>query len=397
MNPLRVYMSPAGHAGMALYTYKLANALAQKGVRITLFVDNRYELDYLPCEFKKINVLSSKYVSLGSNQPRIVRIANILLSHFYNLHKFCSYARKDRPEIVHIQPLFYLLDWYMMRQLDRIGARLILTIHDVLPHSFYSHHFIPIELAILQYIYDKADKLIVHAESNKEQLLHRFSIDEDKVVVIPHGEYCVTGMFNEISRNGSHSEVNLASKDKVVLFFGHIRKGKGIDILLEAFDRVAENFSNVVLIIAGSVIQRESFREYGAFISQMKHGSRVRCFIGYVDHNNLSAFFEPADMVVLPYVEFSAQSGVLHLAQGFGKPVIVTDVGGLPEAVQDRETGLVVHAGDVEALVKGISYLLENERAGRQMGQRAREVATERFSWEKIARSTLEQVYEDGH
>jgi glycosyltransferase involved in cell wall biosynthesis len=386
-------MYPAGQAGMALYSYKLANALAEKGLQVTLFVDGQYELDSLPAKFNKIKVLSSKNVSIGSNQPPIVRIANIVGAHLHNWREFYHYVKKDRPEIIHIQPQFYLVDWHILSHLKKSNTKLVLTVHDVIPHKFYTRHFGWLELLILKYMYNKADRLIVHAENNKQQLLASFSVDEHRVVVIPHGEYSLDGISEEISDKGARSKLNLDDNDKVILYFGYIRKIKGIDVLLKAFDRVAENFPDTILMITGSVIQGESFSEYRQIIDEMKYRRRVKCFGKYVHHKDIHLFFKAADIVVLPYIEFHSQSGVLHLAHGFGKPVIVSNVGGLPEVVEDHETGLIVPPGDVNRLAEAIGYLMENERLRTKMGQRAREIAMERFSWGSIAKATIEKAY----
>jgi glycosyltransferase involved in cell wall biosynthesis len=386
-------MCPAGQgAGMALYSYKLSNALTDEGIQVSLFVEDQYELDALPAKFNKIKVLSS--IDIESNQNRIVRIANIVGTHLCNWHKFCYYVKRDKPAIVHIQSVFYLVEWPIIGRLKRTtDAKLVLTVHDVIPHKFYSRYFGWLELVILKYMYNKADKLIVHAEKNKQQLLAHFSIRKDKVEVIPHGEYSLSSICQEISRGEARSRLGLRKNQKVILFFGYIRKIKGVDILLKAFDRVAESFSDVFLIVAGSVIEGESFSKCRQIMSRMKHKGRVKCFIGYVRHEDVPVFFLPADIVVLPYVEFCAQSGVLHLAQGFGKPVITTNVGGMPEVVEDNETGLIVPPADVERLADAINYLLESEGLRIEMGQRAKKIAKDRYSWKNIAKATIDKVY----
>jgi glycosyltransferase involved in cell wall biosynthesis len=387
-------MYPAGHAGVALYTYKLANALAGKGLRVTLFGDDQYELDHLSAKFNKANILSSKYEGIKTNKGTIARIVGIIGAHFYNSYKVYSYVRKDRPEIVHLHSFFfYPIEWCFLNRLKRTKARIILTVHNVVPYRFYIPLLRRLELAILQYIYNMADKLIVHSETNRRQLLANFSVEKDKVAVIPHGEYSLDWIYERASGGEARQRLDITENQKVILFFGYIRKIKGIDVLLKAFDRVAESFPNVVLVIAGSVIEGQSFSEYEQIMSRMRHRSRIRCFIRYVEHEDIPIFFTSADIVVLPYVEFSAQSGVLHLAQGFGKAVIVTDVGGLPEVVEDHETGVIVPPGDVDQLAKAMSYLLENDGPRIEMGQRGREIATNRFSWETIAKATIEKAY----
>ncbi len=392
--PLRVYMYPAGVAGMAFYSYKLANALAERGLRVTQFVEDQYELENLPIKFTKARVLSGKYTGVNSNQGKIRRIVKIIGAYCYNSRKFYYYVKRDSPEVVHLQSfLFYPIEWYLVNRLRMTDSRIVLTVHNVLPYKFYTLRFTKLELMILRYIYNVADKLIVHSENNKQQLLKNFSLESDKVVVIPHGEYSIEKECREVSESEARSRLGVKKKERIILFFGYIRKIKGLDVLLEAFDQVAERFQDIVLIIAGSVIEGQSFDQYRQIMDRMRHGYKVRCFLEYVQFDKIPTFFRPADIVVLPYIEFSAQSGVLHLAQGFGKPVIVTNVGGLPEAVDDHETGLIVPPGDVTRLADALAYLLGNDRLRTTMGQQAQKRATEKFSWNAIAKITIEKAY----
>jgi glycosyltransferase involved in cell wall biosynthesis len=393
MMPLRVYICPAGEAGMALYSYKLANALVEKGVEVSLFVDYQYELDNLPARFTKIKVLSGRGISDKWGRHKVFRTVNIIFGHLLDWYRFYCHVKRNRPEIVHIQSLFYLVDWLALGFLGSTNSQIVLTVHDVMPHKFYTKYFTWAELVILGRMYKRADKLIVHSEMNRQQLLYAFPVVEDKAVVIPHGEYSLSGVTQEISQTKARSALNLDDNQRVILFFGYIRKIKGLDVLLRAFDRVAEKYRDVVLIIAGSVIQGESFDEYGAFINEMKYGKRVKCFIKYVKHEDIPKFFIAADIVVVPYLQFQSQSGVIHLAQGFGKAVIASDVGGLPEVIEDKETGLIVPSGDVERLADAMSYLLESGRVRLNMGRRAREVSMEKFSWDAIAEATIEKAY----
>jgi glycosyltransferase involved in cell wall biosynthesis len=387
-------MYPAGHAGVALYTYKLANALAGKGLQVTLFGDNRYELDNLSARFNKANILSSKYEGIRENKSTIARIVGVVNAHCYNSHKFYSCVAGDRPEIVHLHSFFfYPIEWLLLYRLKRIKCRKVLTVHNVIPNSFFFPVLPGLELAILQYIYNLADKLIVHSEMNKWQLLKRFSVEAEKVEVIPHGEYSLGWIHGMISENEARRRLNIGKSQKVILFFGYIRRTKGIDILLRAFERVAEDMPDAVLVIAGSLIEGQSFSQYGQIISQISHRERIQCFIEYIEHEHIPTFFACADIVVLPYRELFAQSGVAHLAQGFGKGVIVTDVGGLPEVVEHGKTGLIVPAGDVKRLAEAMMHLLRHEELRVLMGQQAREMAMNRFSWETIAETTIKKAY----
>jgi D-inositol-3-phosphate glycosyltransferase len=394
MKRIRVYMYPCSHAGVALYSYKLANALVEKGVETTTFVDDCYELDTLPARFKKAQVLCSKYEGIRLNKSFPWRVGGIIGSHVYNSRKFYGYVKKDAPEVVHLHSfLFYPLEWTLLLRLKRTPARIVLTVHNVLPYRYYLWPFVGLERTILEYVYQCADRLIVHSEANKSQLLSEFSIERNKVVVIPHGEYSFGQRKNAITQDEARRRLGIKANEIVVLFFGYIRRIKGIDILLEAFDKVAARYPNAVLIIAGSVIEGQSFDEYARRLKSLKHAGRIKCFIKYVPYEDIPLFFVSADIVVAPYREFSGQSGVALLGAGFGKAMIVSDAGGLPEVVEHGKTGLVVPAGGVDSLAEAMALLLKDSDLREAMGRQAELKAMEDFSWGKIATETIEKAY----
>jgi glycosyltransferase involved in cell wall biosynthesis len=386
-------MYPSAPGGIALYSYKLASALADRGVQVTVFVDDAYELDHLPAKFEKIKTLSSINAGNGSNRRSIFRILNIFGSHLYNWYTFCRYVSKYNPDILHIRPEFYFLDWLAISYLSTTGVKLVITVHDVIPHKFFTKHFSGLELGLLNYIYKRAEKLIVHSEENKMQLLRTFKIKGRRVVVIPHGEYSLPGIRENMRTRRARDLLKIDTNQKVVLFFGYIRKVKGLDILLKAFETIAQVFPDTTLVIAGSVIQGESFDEYRKMIQRMRNGRRVKCFLRYIEHHEIPAFFTAADVVVLPYLAFHSQSGVGHLAHAFAKPLIATKVGGLPELVENNRTGIMVSPGDADQLAQAMTTLLGDGRLRRDMGRRAREMATDKFSWDKIAKMTVEKAY----
>lgn len=387
-------MYPAGVAGMALYSYKLGNALAEQGILVTQFVEDKYELERLPAKFFKERVLSGRYAGTNSNQRPAWRMLSIFGAYCYNAYRFYSGVKKDCPEVVHLQSfLFYPVEWYLINRLKARDCKIVLTVHNIVPYKFYCHRLRRLELAILGYIYNGADKLIVHSEMNKRQLLANFEVDKAKVLVIPHGEYGLGDICGDISVREARVRLNLRRNSRVILFFGYIRRIKGLDVLLRAFEQIAGDFPDAVLVIAGSPSEGESFGPYRDIMAGMEYGDRVMCFVEYIRTEDIPLFFLSTDIVVLPYTEFSAQSGVLHMAQGFGKAVITSDVGGLPEANEKDKTGIIVPAGDVKSLADAMHCLLANEDMRTRMGNRARELAAETFSWNAIARSTMEKAY----
>ena len=390
---MNVCIYPAGQAGMALYSYKLANALADLGLGVILFADREYELDHLPAGFVKVKTLSKVKVQDESEHRGAIRVLRILFIHFRNWLQLVSYLKRQPQDIIHIQPQLYVLDWLSILLLSRARAKVVVTVHDPLPHRFFTRLFSWAEILALRVIYRSADRLIVHTESGRKQLVAMYSVDDRKVAVIPHGEYGFKQMSGLMSEKEARSELGLREDAQVFLFFGFIRKAKGVDVLLKAFDVLASDFHRACLVIAGGCIQGESFCEHQNLVMRMRHRDRVRLFLRYIEYQEIPLFFEAADVVVLPYLRFFSQSGVLHLAQGFGKPVIVTDVGGLPEVVRNGQTGLVIPPGNVQALVEAMRYLIEHKEKRRGFGSAGYELARREFSWAKIAGETVRRVY----
>ena len=154
--------------------------------------------------------------------------------------------------------------------------------------------------------------------------------------VIPHPVYDHFG--ESIPREEAEKRLGLAPGRKNLLFFGLIRKYKGLDILLEAFRELPEDYQ---LIIAGE--SYGPFDEYQAIIDSLPGKERIKVFNRYIPDEEVKVYFSAADLAVLPY-RSATQSGISATAVNFGVPVVVTDVGGLRETVGERGSGLVAPA-----------------------------------------------------
>jgi glycosyltransferase involved in cell wall biosynthesis len=173
------------------------------------------------------------------------------------------------------------------------------------------------------------------------------------------------------------------------LFFGSIRPYKGLDVLLRAFAKVRDRVPNAQLIIAGR--PWENFDAYQRIIEEFGLSDRVRIFLGYIPTEEVKLYFSAADLVVLPYRSFAAQSGVGLTAAAFGKPVVVSRVGGLPDLQGDARW--VVEPNDPSSLADAMALALENREELERQSAAARR-RCEEMSWEDIAERTL-AVYRD--
>ena len=227
-------------------------------------------------------------------------------------------------------------------------------------------------------VWKLANSYIVHSKRNKEILLKK---TKKPVYVVPHG--IIELKKSKFSKIELRQKYGFSSKDKILLFFGGIRKHKGLDVLLKSLREIKDE--NVKLIIAGK--PWEKFEPYEKLIKDFDIGNRIKLFLEFVPNKTSAELFAVCDLVVLPYKEFEATSGVGALALNFAKPMIVTDVGGLPEIAEDKN--VVAKAGDSKDLEKKIRYALDNLK---KLAKDSRENAKE-FSWVEISKKTLE-VYE---
>lgn len=162
---------------------------------------------------------------------------------------------------------------------------------------------------------------------------------------------------------------DLNEQDKVLLFFGYIRHYKGLDILLEALAILLKKDPSYRLLVAGESYEDEA--RYLQLIDTLGIQNQVRFRNEFIPNEGVAPYFEACDVVVLPY-RSATQSGILNMAYGFEKPVVITDVGGLGEFVDEGRTGIVVSEPTPEAVAAGILDF-ESRRASTDFAQHIRE------------------------
>ena len=143
------------------------------------------------------------------------------------------------------------------------------------------------------------------------------------------------------------------------MFFGQIKKVKGLEILLYAMSNIVEMFDNVKLIIAGRV-WKDDFTNYEILIKKLKLQSHLISHIRYIKNEEVDYYFKASDIVVLPYREIY-QSGVLLMAMSYKKPVIVSNIPGMTELISHGKNGLIFNNRDNLELTNCIARLLSNK------------------------------------
>ena len=281
-------------------------------------------------------------------------------------------------DVVHAQWWSYVLApiYAVVLSLARLrGKRIVLTVHNVLPH----------EGGLLRRVLNRAvlglaNSYIVH-NTQSEPLLRQQVGRLKPIAVIPHGILEAAGA--PIGGAEAKRVLGIPSAARVVLQFGNIRAYKGIDVLLHAFAEVRMRVPEALLLIAGN--PWEGWAPYQETIDELGLASAVRTHLEFVPAEQVRLFFSAADVVVLPYTHFDAQSGVGARALHHGRALIVSNAGGLPELIEDKRA--IVAAGDKGQLAQAITAVLTDDALRLALEAQSVKRANE-LQWDAIANTT---------
>lgn len=334
----------------------------------------KHDVEMLSYKMQYPKILFHKEQRDYSNDSFKIENTNYMLhtANPFNIIKTARYVRKQRPDLVVIQwwhpyfaPCYYLLGKFMGRQ------NLVFVCHNVFPHErFPMDRFLTI-LALRQ-----GSHYIVHAAKEGKEL-QKIKSNPDYVVA-PHPTYNAF-RFEGMSKEEARKRLEITQKEKVLLFFGYVREYKGLKYLLQAMPLISAKEESIRLFVAGEFgSDREEYRQ---MISKLGIQGRVSIVDRYMPDREVEQYFAASDLVVLPYVS-ATQSGIVQVAYGFTKPVVVTDVGGLPDVVDDGKTGYVVEPERPEAIAEAV---LNYYREGKEeiFEENIRKEAY-RFSWERM-------------
>ncbi|MFU8772828.1 MAG: glycosyltransferase family 4 protein, partial [Anaerolineales bacterium] len=192
-------------------------------------------------------------------------------------------------------------------------------------------------------------------------------------------DYVPTGVLSYYQRYSS-SEGKCQSNITNLLFLGRITAYKGLDVLLDAYGEVSKRHP-----VRLSIIGEGNLRPYETALSELVNLEIVNHWIKDVEIDN---YLRNADIVLLPYTQAS-QSGVLDLAAAYGRPVIATKVGGIPEQIKDGKTGLLIEPGSTAQLVNAIERLVVDPEYASRLGKNLQKDYAENRSWDTIAEIVL--------
>ena len=259
------------------------------------------------------------------------------------------------------------------------NKKVVVTLHNVRSHELSPGYVAGTALLCLL-----AHRCVVHWQGGIEEARKVLGIRGEKVVRIPLG-VSLPGAPDAPDRAAARRDLGLPPDAPVVLCAGRISPYKGLPVMLRAMPRLLQQVPDAVLLVAGK--PSEAWESYASLIEELGIGDNVKTILRYLDHPELSRCFAAADVVVLPYTRFAAQSGVGSQAVGFGKALVVADVGALPELVEDNR--MIVAPGDWHALAQRVALCLANPGLRARLEDASRRLAAER-SWKNVAARTAD-------
>ncbi|HET9164120.1 MAG TPA: glycosyltransferase family 4 protein [Solirubrobacterales bacterium] len=362
-DPIRVQLVDAS-AFTPPYDRALAAALARAGADVELLT-SRFLYGPVPAAegYRVRECFYRRSAARGLDAPG--RRAFKLAEHLPDMARLRRLAGAD---VMHYQ-------WLTVPALDALllppRRPRVMTAHYVLPPRPSRR-----ELTAARRAFGAMDAVIAHSEHGARRLREVVGIAPERVHVIPHGA------FDYLKRLPEEKPLpaELANAEgPVVLFFGLLRPYKGIDTLLEAFRRIE---GAELWIVGNPRMDVESLRRLAA-----EARGRVRFLTRFVEDAEIPALMRRADVVVLPYRDVE-HSGVLYAALAFGKPLVLSAVGGFPE-VAEQGAARLVPPEDPAALAAALEELVGDEAVRKELGEAASHAATGAYSWDEAAGRTL--------
>ena len=347
-------------------------------------VPNRFEINksfesdiVLATEIEEMNLFKDNL----SLEKTFILNGNKISNIFFLLRqsiKIYKLVKKINPDIIHcyheqISPNFLLC-------LLLTKKPIVLTVHDPIPHSS-EHQFKRLFKRKYTFAVIRNNYILLN-KNQKEAFINKYHKKNKNIYISALSIYDYLVKY-QIEKNKEKSNIFN------VLFFGRITRYKGIEYLLEAFEKLqSEGVKNISFTIAGG---------YGDFYFDVEKYSKnqdITLINRVVSNEELVQLINDSSIVVCPYTD-ATQSGVIMSIFAFNKPVIATNVGGLGEMVDDGKTGILIPPRDVEAIKQAIKQVYENRDLLTQMSQNiSNEWQTGKRSWNAIADGLVE-IYKD--
>lgn len=356
--------------GIASFTERLALAFEQQGATVNICT---FTLQYPPFLFPGATQFSSDAPPVGLSIERCINAVNPV-----SWYRVGQRLKQQRPDLIVTQ--FWLpFMGAAFGTIHRLAkgnkhTQVVGITHNVVPHEKR-----PLDQQLTNYFVQSCDGFVAMSRSVLNDL-GQFTSNTNKMF-IPHPVYDNFG--EKVDKDIARGYLHIDENEKLILFFGLIRQYKGLDWLIEAMNDPQLRQLNVKLLIAGEYY--EPTEPYEQLIAKYSLQDRVLLHTRFIPNDEVKYYFSAADMVVQPYRR-ATQSGISQMAYHFERPMLVTNVGGLPEIVPHNQVGYVV-----EPNPSAIAQAIANFYTQNREQEFSQQVAAQKhlFSWQAMAQGIL--------
>lgn len=360
---------PLRGGGIATFNERMAEVLQEQGHKVVIY---SFSLQYPSFLFPGKSQFTDEPAPKGLEIRSVINSINPL-----NWLSVGNRIKNEKPDLIIVRywlPFMGPCFGTILRRVRKNKHTKIVAITDnVIPHE---HR--PGDMAFTKYFLKSADAFLA---MSKDVLKDLKQFTDKPSVFSPHPVYDNYG--NAVSREEACKKLGLNPADKYILFFGFIRKYKGLDLLLDAMKDERIKQAGIKLIVAG-----EFYGDGDTYLQQIQQngiGDSVKLFTEFIPNDEIKYYFSATDLVVQPY-RTATQSGITQVAYHFEKPMVVTNVGGLAEVVPDGKVGFVTAPDPTEIANAIIRFFEPNSLPNLQQNIAAEK---QKYSWDTLLTNLL--------
>lgn len=369
--------------------YPYRGGIAQYGGLLIKELEQRYDVKSISFKLMYPKFLypgktQKDYTAKISFKSKIEYMINSInpLSYWKTAKKINKY----QPDLVIVHwwhPFFAFSDVGILKLLNK-DIRVCICCNNVLPHDKF-----PMASFLTKCVLRCGDMYLIHSEEEEKILLDLIENDvcRARIFCPDVSTFAKTGMTKQEARQ----TFGLGEQDQVLLFFGFVRKYKGFNHLLNIMPTLIQKLPNIKLLVAGDFYDDKE--KYLKQIDDAKLNDSIILYDQFIPDVDVERFFVASDLTVLPY-DTATTSGVIRASYTFDRPVLVTDVGGLKEAVLEGQTGFVVEPHNEKALYKAIKGFYENESGINYISNIEKE--RDKYSWTRVV-DAIQDMWERFH
>jgi len=359
------------------YAFGQSIGLINSGVDVSLYTNN----ETINPRITGLKFFSF-YKDIFASQSKIINGLQWITGSIQSIF----HARFSGISIFHFH-IFYtnVLVLFSVLLVKLLFGKVVLTVHDV--SSFANSS----DLSIIgNMIYKLTDLILTHNEFSKSEIVKINPNLSSCIYIVPHGNF-IPFIHVKNDKERSRQHLDIPNEKKVLLFFGMIKKVKGLDVLLLALKGVIKENPDVLLLIAGKPWEND-FSNYQRIIDANNLSDYCLLHTKFILHSDVEHYYCAADLVVLPYKKIY-QSGVLMMTLSYGKPALVSDLPPLKEVVTDMQTAFLFESENAISLAEKLNSILLNPEKLEQVRINGEELINTEYDWNEIGMQT-KQAYQ---